>query len=613
LVADHCPDEVNINNLIISPFITPISFSIPGEVGNYKPGMDASLVVSVREDIADLVSKVAFYHDDLKIGEDESVPYEHVISALEAGYYRIKAIAMDESGSPLDSTITELFAGNSKVGIRPLPRGSQTDIDRDLWPNNPGGFFADFSGQYPFVASHMDVITPIDFNYNFKGDFHTRKAFFEHYLPFDRDWIDTNHNTNPLVQKIRQVERYGFDVKHIIICREAELFGSGKWGPFPEDSRILYQKDVDDFRQVFKDAFAAGIIKHDNYKLIQMVISPTFYYTSPEAQEIIKTMDGVCFESHQYNVHWPLEQGIEKDLHATAEAIRWTLANNLDYVFYYGPWLSQNCSQYYDDVVRDWLIKYWEAGMPRHHDQMYFYLNNFPHGCGAQTPVGPETDPHSTTGFAKWLIEEVGNQEPYPEPDPDDDEIAEQKPFHGSPISIPGIVQAEDFDFGGHGVAYWDKSPINEGGAYRPDEGVDIHKAGSGYVTGWSQSDEWMEYTIDVDSTGYYLLNIQYFTLLENQKIQFSVGETNITDIISLPFTDAMISNYETNIHLISGIQILRMYIIHATGGLDLDFYSITRATNTSTLNVKEESFSIYPNPASDEIALRIPADYLYT
>ncbi len=604
LVADYCKDVLNINNLKIIPYTPPVSFSIPGETGSYKPGADASLVVSVSEDIADSVRKVAFYHNDQKLSEDETAPYEHVISAIEAGYYNIKAIALDESGTPLDTAITELFAGNSKVGIRPLPRGTMTDIDKNLWPNNPGGYFVDLAGQYPFVASHMDVITPNDFNCNFKGDFRTRQAFFEHYLPFDRDWIDTNPNTNPLVQKIRQVEKYGFSVKHILICREAELYGSGKWGPFPEDSRILYQRDVDDFRQVFQNAFTAGIIEHNNYKLIQMCISPSFYYQSPEARSIIKSMDGVCLESHQYNVHWPLDQGIEKDLQATGKGIRWTLANELDYVFYYGPWLSQSCSQYYDDVVRDWLYKYWEAGMPKHHDRMHFYLNNFPHDCGAQAPVGPETDPHSTTGFAKWLIEEVGRQEAYPEPDPDDEETGDQKPYHGTPVSIPSKVEAEDFDAGGIDVAYLDKTSINEGGAYRIDEGVDIHAAGSGYMTGWLATDEWMEYTIDVDSSGYYLLNIQYFTLLENQKIQFSVDGKNITDIINLPFTDGIVSNYEDKIYLTSGIQVLRVYIIYATGGLDLDFYSITRATNTSTLNIKKESFSIYPNPANETLSI---------
>ena len=38
---------------------------------------------------------------------------------------------------------------------------------------------------------------------------------------------------------------------------------------------------------------------------------------------------------------------------------------------------------------------------------MHYYLNTFPHEEGRWRPVGPESDPHSTLGFTKWLIEEI--------------------------------------------------------------------------------------------------------------------------------------------------------------------------------------------------------------
>ena len=109
-------------------------------------------------------------------------------------------------------------------------------------------------------------------------------------------------------------------------------------------------------------------------------------------------------------MHWPLETGIEKNLQETTQAIRWTLANNLDFVFYYGPWRSTADPIYYTDAPKDWLLKYWAAGLPKHHDKMYFYTNNFPHDKGGKTPIGPETNTNSHTGFVKWLIEQVGNQ-----------------------------------------------------------------------------------------------------------------------------------------------------------------------------------------------------------
>ena len=34
-------------------------------------------------------------------------------------------------------------------------------------------------------------------------------------------------------------------------------------------------------------------------------------------------------------------------------------------------------------------------------------MNAFPHACGANRPIYPESDEQSVTGLLKWLIEEV--------------------------------------------------------------------------------------------------------------------------------------------------------------------------------------------------------------
>src|SRR6267143_4815574 len=47
-------------------------------------------------------------------------------------------------------------------------------------------------------------------------------------------------------------------------------------------------------------------------------------------------------------------------------------------------------------------------------------------------------------------------------------------PYSGVPIAIPGAFEAENFDFGGEGVAYHDNTPGNQGGQYRLSEDVDI-------------------------------------------------------------------------------------------------------------------------------------------
>lgn len=74
-------------------------------------------------------------------------------------------------------------------------------------------------------------------------------------------------------------------------------------------------------------------------------------------------------------------------------------------------------------------------------------------------------------------------------------------------MTLPGTIEAEDFDMGGEGISFHDSDSQNEGGAnYRDDsEGVDISADNNGYVIGYtSQAGEWLEYTVDVKSSGTY-------------------------------------------------------------------------------------------------------------
>lgn len=86
-----------------------------------------------------------------------------------------------------------------------------------------------------------------------------------------------------------------------------------------------------------------------------------------------------------------------------------------------------------------------------------------------------------------------------------------QQPYSGSALPIPGTIQFEQFDDGGPGVAYSDTSVINNG-TTRTSDAVDLEAttdAGGGYNLGWSEAGEWMEYTVNVASTGNYALDMR--------------------------------------------------------------------------------------------------------
>lgn len=83
------------------------------------------------------------------------------------------------------------------------------------------------------------------------------------------------------------------------------------------------------------------------------------------------------------------------------------------------------------------------------------------------------------------------------------------QPFNGEPLPIPGTISFDQFDKGGESVAYHDNDAPNNGGKYRPTEGVDIQDAGggeTGYDIGWTNSGEWMVYTVNVNEGGSYKL-----------------------------------------------------------------------------------------------------------
>lgn len=297
------------------------------------------------------------------------------------------------------------------VGLRPLSRteADWKEVHGGSWHGTPT--YADQQGNYPFVAEHIDLIKGWT-----DGDFKTKRMFFEHYWGIEekRDVLDPQKNA--LIKKIQRWETVGGSVEHILMAREYRLaihrgHPNAKPGPFPEDTRLLFEEDVANIRQLFKDAHEQGITKHDNYKLIMMVEHPSFFADDPRVHSLIEMMEGVAYECHQFNRHWPLETGWSSP-EKVIRGAEWTLAQGKEYIFYYGPIIwSADKKRYYDFIERDWLEKYWAAGLPKHHPNMHYYLNTFPNGSGRFRPIGPESDPHSVLGFTKWMIEEIKQPE----------------------------------------------------------------------------------------------------------------------------------------------------------------------------------------------------------
>lgn len=147
-----------------------------------------------------------------------------------------------------------------------------------------------------------------------------------------------------------------------------------------------------------------------------------------------------------------------------------------------------------------------------------------------------------------------------------------RSPYSGV-ISIPGIIQAENFDKGQEGLTFHDSDSEDEGNiSYRTDnEGVDITTGNSGRVIGYTQTNEWLEYTVNVITPGIYSYVATVSSGLDGSGFRLSLMNGNSTTTlatISVPNTGSW-DTYQTvsgNISgtLTSGQQILRITI---TGG----------------------------------------------
>lgn len=140
---------------------------------------------------------------------------------------------------------------------------------------------------------------------------------------------------------------------------------------------------------------------------------------------------------------------------------------------------------------------------------------------------------------------------------------APQEPYGGTPVALPGRVQAEDYDTGGEGKAYHDSDAGNSGGAYRADD-VDMENCsdtGGGYNVGWTAIDEWLEYTVNVDSSEKHDITVRVASQ-SGSSFHIDFSGTNKTGTRSVPNTGGW-QNWQTvtvpAVDLNSGEQIMRM------------------------------------------------------
>ncbi len=160
-------------------------------------------------------------------------------------------------------------------------------------------------------------------------------------------------------------------------------------------------------------------------------------------------------------------------------------------------------------------------------------------------------------------------------------------PYGGTPAAVPGVVQAENYDTGGQGVAYNVTSTNGTGNSYRSD-GIDLETTsdtGGGYDLGWTSGGQWFRYTVNAASAGTYTVSFRVAapSAVTDALHLSSASGANLSGNVSIPATGGW-QNWTTvtaTVQLAAGQQTLA--VDEDNGGWNLNYLSFAGSGGTSS------------------------------
>jgi len=167
-----------------------------------------------------------------------------------------------------------------------------------------------------------------------------------------------------------------------------------------------------------------------------------------------------------------------------------------------------------------------------------------------------------------------------------------RKYFTGQPLSIPGKIEAENFDIGEDGMTYHDSDTKNITGDYRPNEPIDIYDLGNNifYVID-NLTGEWIEYTVNVAQTGQYDISVPIAAPLSGGTFKIKIGNVE-SNLLKVPSSRSQIITKPLllSMNLEAGIQIMRISILN-NPTFNIDYFDFVKSipssiSNTNTMDL---------------------------
>ena len=141
--------------------------------------------------------------------------------------------------------------------------------------------------------------------------------------------------------------------------------------------------------------------------------------------------------------------------------------------------------------------------------------------------------------------------------------------------------------------------------------------AGGGENVAWQDDNDWMDYSVNLSSSGLYTINFRVATMFNGPQFQLRNADGTVLATVNVPNT-GWFQTWQTvsiQVSLPAGQQTLRIVTTNAAGGWNINWWEIVSASTTTKAIANAEvvsdpvvasSMEIFPNPVTDRFALKV-------
>jgi 5-hydroxyisourate hydrolase-like protein (transthyretin family) len=143
---------------------------------------------------------------------------------------------------------------------------------------------------------------------------------------------------------------------------------------------------------------------------------------------------------------------------------------------------------------------------------------------------------------------------------------------------------------------------------------------GGGLNVGWQDNNDWMDYSVNLATSGSYTVNFRVASFFSGAQFQLRNASGAVLTTVTVPNTGSFQSwqTVSAQVSLPAGQQTLRLFTSNANGGWNINWWEILSGTTSArggSASVEEvvaatpsnaTGLQLYPNPVKDRVMLKV-------